>query len=39
VADSDGILKIVYPDGRVEALPSNKEKSPGAKYMESTEKK
>ena len=39
VADSDGILKIVYPDGRVEALPANKEKSPGAKYMESTEKK
>jgi len=39
VADSDGILKIVFPDGRVEALPANKEKSPGAKYMESTEKK
>ena len=39
VADSDGVLKIVYPDGRVEALPANKEKSPGAKYMESTEKK
>lgn len=39
VMDSDGVLKLVYPDGRVEAVPANKSESAGAKYMKSTEKK